>query len=128
MDPAQLRYARTHEWLHVAGDVGTVGISDFATEQLTDIVHLELPEIGRTVSAGDACGEIESTKAVNDLYAPVSGEVIETNTGLLDDLSVLSNDPYGAGWLLRLRMTDPAEAAPLLDRTAYEAHCASEEH
>lgn len=127
MDPSQLKYAKTHEWVHVDGETATVGITDFAVKQLTDLVYIELPPAGRSVSAGESFGVVESVKAASDLYAPVSGEVLEANDGLEDKLEVLSDDPFGAGWMIRIRMSDPAELERLLDRKAYEEHCASEE-
>lgn len=128
MDPASLKYARTHEWLHVEGDVGTVGITDFALQALTDVVNIELPEIGRTLQPGDTFGEVESVKAVSDLYAPVAGEVIEINSSLVNDLDVMTQDPYGRGWVMKLRLSDPSATGELMDRAAYEQHCESESH
>lgn len=125
MDVAALKFAKTHEWLSRTDDVATVGISDFAVKELTDVVHIELPEVGTTVSAGDEIGEIESVKAVSDLYAPVSGEVIEVNSELEADLSPLSDDPYGAGWIVKLKVSDPAEIDALMDHAAYQASCES---
>jgi len=95
VDPSTLKFARTHEWVHVDGDVATVGISDFAVTELTDLVYIELPSVGKTVQPGEMFGEVESVKAVSDLYAPVAGEVIEVNEGLPDSLQLLSEDP---GW------------------------------
>ena len=92
MDPAALKYAKTHEWVHVAGDVATIGISDFAVKELTDLVYIDLPEIGTLINAGETFGEVESVKAVSDLYLPISGEVIEVNSSLADDLGILSRD------------------------------------
>lgn len=128
MDPAKLRYTRTHEWVQVDGDVATIGITDFAVQQLTDLVYIELPETGKTVEAGDPFGVVESVKAASDLYAPVSGTVVEVNSRLADNLQVLSDDPFGEGWMIRLRMSDPAAAGRLLDYAAYQEHCAAQEH
>src|SRR5919109_4793533 len=100
MNPKSLRYATTHEWASLEGDVCTVGISQFAVDQLTDVVYVELPEVGDHVFAGESFGEIESVKAVSDLYAPVNGEVTEINEALLDDPAAISKDPYGKGWLI----------------------------
>ena len=127
MDQAALKYAKTHEWLHVDGDTATVGISDFAVKHLTDLVYIELPDVGRNLSAGESFGEVESVKAVSDLYAPVAGEVIEVNDSLADDLAALSDDPFGKGWIVKLKLTDGAENDALLDRKAYEEHCAAED-
>ena len=126
MDPSVLKYAPTHEWSQVIGDVVTIGISDFAVKALTDLVYIGLPEVGQTVSAGDAIGEVESVKAVSDLYSPIAGEVVETNTRVVDDLDLLSSDPMGDGWLLKIKIADAAGLDGLLDRAAYEAHCAAE--
>lgn len=127
MDPATLKYAKTHEWVHVEADTATVGITDFAVQQLTDLVYVGLPEVGKQLKAGEVFGEVESVKAVSDLYAPVSGEVIEVNESLPDDLGTLSEDPFGKGWLIKLRITDRSALDNLLDRKAYEQHCASEQ-
>jgi glycine cleavage system H protein len=126
MDPTVLKYAKTHEWIHVEGDIATVGISDFAVQHLTDLVYIELPEIGRTLSAGEGFGEVESVKAVSDLYAPVSGEIIEVNGALADELAALSEDPFGRGWMIKLKINDASKTESLLDRAAYEAQCAAE--
>lgn len=128
MDVANLKYAKSHEWVRVEGDVATVGITDFAVKQLTDLVYIDLPNVGRTVQAGETFGEVESVKAVSDLYAPVTGEVVESNQGLADDLDALSQDPFGRGWMVKLRIADPAGLDQLMDRAAYEQHCASEAH
>ena len=125
MDLKSLRYAKTHEWLHVADGVGTIGITDFAVKELTDLVHVGLPNVGKQLAAGDIFGEVESVKAVSDLYAPVSGEVIEVNSNLPNDLDALSQDPFGRGWLMKIRLSNPSEAATLLDVTAYEQQCAA---
>ena len=128
MAPGHLKYAKTHEWLALAGDVGTIGISDFAVKELTDLVYMGLPGVGKKLAAGDVFGEIESVKAVSDLYAPVSGEVIEVNTNIPNDLDLLSKDAFGKGWLIKLRLSNPAEASTLLDAAAYEQLCAADHH
>ena len=128
MDPTSLKYAKTHEWTHLEGDVATVGITDFAVKALTDLVYIDLPEAGRSFSAGEAFGEVESVKAVSDLYCPVTGEVIEVNESLSDDLDALSEDPFGRGWMIKIKIADGAALAHLLDLAAYEAHCASDAH
>ncbi len=125
MDLGSLRYAKTHEWLHVANDVGTIGITDFAVKELTDLVYIDLPKVGRTLTAGDIFGEVESVKAVSDLYAPVSGEVIEVNANLPNDLDALSQDPFGRGWLMKIRLSNPAETGKLMDRATYQEECAA---
>ena len=128
MAPGNLKYAKTHEWILLEGDVGTVGISDFATNQLTDLVFLELPKVGKKLKAGEIFGVIESVKSANDLYSPVAGEVAAVNSQLPDSLATLSSDPFGKGWLVKLKVTDPASASQLMDSTAYAAHCESEKH
>jgi glycine cleavage system H protein len=118
----EMRFAKTHEWIRPeANGLATVGISAHAVEALTDLVFMQLPAVGRRVKAGESFGEIESVKAVSDLYAPVSGEVVEVNAALPDALDTLGSDPYGAGWIARIRPDDPAEMAGLLDRAAYES-------
>ena len=131
LDPKTLLYAASHEWVHVddspTGEkMATVGLSDFAMKALTDLVHLELPPSGRKVTAGKPLGEVESVKAVSDLYSPVDGEVVEANTSLIDNLDALMQDPYGAGWLVKIRMTDAAALARLLDYAAYQKQCEQE--
>jgi len=128
MDPANLKYAKSHEWVGIDGDNATIGISDFAVKQLTDLVYIELPEVGAALTAGTTFGEVESVKAVSDLYAPISGEVTQVNEALVDDLAVLSQDPFGAGWVVKLKISDTGALDDLLDRAAYDAFCASEEH
>jgi glycine cleavage system H protein len=111
----------------VAGQkVATIGITAFAVEQLTDLVYMELPEVGRTLDAGDEFGVVESVKAVSPLYSPVSGEVVEVNTTLPDHLETLSKDPYDAGWIIRVKLTDERSLSKLLDLKAYERQCAAE--
>lgn len=128
MDRSALRYARTHEWVAVDGDTATVGITDFAVKALTDLVYIDLPPVGRRLAVNDHCGEIESVKAVSDLYAPISGEIVAVNTPLADDLDILSKDAFGRGWMLKIRMSNPADLDALLDLAAYEQHCESEAH
>ena len=131
MNPEQLLYAKTHEWIEVVTDpsgenVATLGISSFALEALADLVFLSLPEAGSRVAAGEAVGEIESVKAVSDLVSPVDGEVVEVNTALLDNVSQLSDDPYEAGWLLKIKVTDLSGLSGLLDYAAYQKQCEEE--
>jgi glycine cleavage system H protein len=127
-----LLYAKTHEWVHVdaAGGrkIATVGISHFAVEALTDLVYLELPEPGRSVKAGESFGEIESVKAVSDLYSPVSGEIVEVNRALADNLGSLSEDPYGAGWIVKIRVSDENDLQNLLSHKDYQKQCEEEGH
>jgi glycine cleavage system H protein len=132
VNPPNLRYAKTHEWARVeesaSGKVATVGVTAFAVEALTDLVFMELPKVGRKVTAGEAFGEIESVKAVSDLYAPVSGEVVEVNSGLPDSLETLNADPFGAGWIAKIRISDERSLDKLMDAAAYEKQCADEAH
>ena len=106
MKPEELKFAETHEWVHVAGDVATVGISAVAVEALTDLVYMELPEPGTSVTAGESFGEVESVKATSDLYSPVDGEIMAVNTELPDQLDTLSEDPYGKGWILKVKLSN----------------------
>lgn len=121
-----MKFTKTHEWVSLEGETATSGISEFAVKELTDVVHLELPQTGKTVSAGEEIGEIESVKAVSDLYAPVSGEIVEVNEALEDDLGVLSDDPHGAGWIVKIRISDPGELESLMDEAAYREFCESQ--
>lgn len=122
--PDNLRYSKTHEWVRIEGDRATVGISDFAQHELGDVVYLDLPKVGQTFRAGAAFGTVESVKAVSDLYAPVSGEVVEVNEPLLDAPERINNSPYDAGWMVVLRMSDPSEADALMDAATYESTAA----
>ncbi|HSW42650.1 MAG TPA: glycine cleavage system protein GcvH [Patescibacteria group bacterium] len=121
MIPADLRYTKEHEWVRVAGDVATIGITQHAADQLGDIVFVELPAVGRLLEQFAAFGVVESVKAVSDLFAPVGGEVVEVNAALTGAPEAVNSDPYGAGWMLRIRLADPAQVAALLDPDAYEA-------
>ena len=120
--PSDLRFCPSHEWLRLEGDIATVGISDHAQAELTDVVFVELPTIGRTVDAGDPTAVVESVKAASDIYAPVSGEVIEANSEVESDPSLVNTDPYGKGWIFKLRVKNPADALSLLDPAAYQSH------
>ena len=128
MDRANLKFTRSHEWLRLDGFTATVGITDFAVEALTDLVFVELPEVGAVLAAGEIFGEVESVKAVSDLYAPISGEVIEINSSLPDDLDALSEDPFGRGWMIKLTIIDTSAADDLLDEAGYRDHCHSAGH
>lgn len=125
---APLKYATSHEWVAVEGGIATVGITAFAVKLLSDLVYIDLPAKGKTVEAGDTLGEVESVKAVSDIYAPVSGEVVEVNTPLADHLEWLTESPTGKGWMVKLKLSDAGELAGLLDEAAYQAHCAAEQH
>jgi glycine cleavage system H protein len=125
-EPARLKYTREHEWLDVDGDSGTVGITDFAQKELGDIVYVELPARGARLAAGKPMGSVESVKAVSEIYAPVGGEVVEVNGELTKTPELINRDPYGAGWMVRLRLDGPAQGAALLDLAGYEAYLQSE--
>ncbi len=120
MAPADLRYTTDHEWVRVEGDTATVGITQYAAEQLGDIVFVELPDVGRALDQAAAFGVVESVKAVSDLFAPVSGDVTETNPGLSGSPESVNSDPYGEGWMIRIRITDPSQLDELLDAAAYD--------
>lgn len=128
MDPKVLRFAPTHEWAYLEGDLCTVGISKFAVEQLTDVVFIDLPEVGDHVFTGESFGEIESVKAVSDLYAPLNGEVTAINEKLVEDPAGIADDPYGKGWLVKIKIEPGQNLKHLMDLAAYEKQIASEEH
>ena len=114
-----LKYSKEHEWVRVDGDVATVGISDYAQDQLGDVVYVELPEVGRTVAQKEEAAVVESVKAASEVYAPVSGEVVEVNRALEDDPALVNGDPTGEGWFLKLRLSAPGELDGLMDEAAY---------
>jgi len=118
--PTGFKYSKDHEWIELAGDRGKVGITDYAQQQLGDVVYIELPEVGATLKQGQSFGTIESVKAVSELYAPVSGEVVEVNTALKDKPEAVNKDPH-ASWMIAIKLATPAEAGALLDATQYEA-------
>jgi glycine cleavage system H protein len=117
--PDDLRYTREHEWCRVKGDRATVGITEFAQDQLGDIVYLELPDVGDLVKKGEAFGVVESTKAVSELFAPVSGKVVEVNDPLADTPATINEDPYEEGWMVQVEMSSPADLQELLNAAAY---------
>ncbi len=119
-----LKYSKDHEWVRVEGDIGTVGISDYAQEQLGDVVYVELPEVGRTVAQNEEAAVVESVKAASEVYAPVSGEVVEVNQALEDDPALVNSDPIGEGWFLALRLSAPGELDGLMDEAAYADYVA----
>ena len=122
------KYTKTHEWVAVEGDAATIGISEFAVHLLSDLTYADLPAVGKKIIQGEPFGEVESVKAVSDLYAPVSGEVIARNDTLPDHLELLTKDPFGAGWMIKVRVADATELSKLLDHAAYQAHCEAEKH
>jgi glycine cleavage system H protein len=131
--PEQLLFAKTHEWAHIepdatGGKVATVGISAFALEALTDLVHIELPKVGRAVKAGEAFGEVESVKAVSDLYSPVDGTVVAVHDSLPNELESLGSDPYGKGWIVKIKLSDEAALRDLMEYAAYQKQCVEESH
>jgi len=117
--PADLLYSKSHEWVRVDGDTVTIGITDHAQEELGDVVYASLPTVGRVLSAEDVFGTVESVKAVSDLYSPLSGEVVEVNSALEDDQTAINGDPYGAAWMLKLRLTDASQLSALMNADAY---------
>ena len=119
--PEGLHYSSEHEWVRVDGDTAVVGITDYAQDALGDLVYVQLPEVGATVKAADTCCEIESTKSVSEIYAPVSGTVVEVNGALIDTPEQVNTDPYGEGWIFKLTVSDPAEIGALLDASTYSA-------
>jgi glycine cleavage system H protein len=119
--PTDLRYAKSHEWLRVAGDEATLGITDHAQHELTDIVFVELPEVGRQVKAGDACAVVESVKTASDIYSPVSGQVLEVNKAVSENPALVNTEPYAGGWLFRLKLGNAAELNALLTPEQYRA-------
>ncbi len=118
--PEDLKYTEEHEWVQVEDDVVTIGITDFAQEQLGDVVFVELPEVGDEVDAGKSFGVVESVKAVSDIYAPVSGDVVEVNDELPEEPETINSSPYDDGWLIRIKLTDPSELDDLMDADAYQ--------
>ena len=127
--PVELKYAKSHEWARINDDGSvTVGISDTAQDQLGDMVFIEVPEVGQTVTAEEACAVVESVKAASDVYAPLGGEIVEVNEDLADSPETVNNDAYGEGWIFRLEPSDAGELGALMDADAYEAFLASEDH
>jgi glycine cleavage system H protein len=122
--PATFKYSKDHEWIDISGDRGRVGVTDFAQKQLGDVVYLELPEVGTRLKAGQSFGSIESVKAVSELYAPMSGEVVDVNVALKDKPETVNRDPHGS-WMIVLKLSSPGEAGALLDATAYAATLSS---
>lgn len=128
IDEKTLRYAESHEWVKLDGDIATVGISKYAVEQLTDLILIELPAVGKRVEAGKGFGEVESVKAVSDLYAPVSGEITAVNGDVSADVQLLAQDPYTRGWLIKIKVANPSEVGKLMDYEAYQKKIAESMH
>ncbi|HEX8140144.1 MAG TPA: glycine cleavage system protein GcvH [Pyrinomonadaceae bacterium] len=118
--PEDLHYSKDHEWISVEGDVGTIGITDYAQNSLGDVVYVEVPKVGETFSAHESFGSVESVKAVSEIFTPVSGEVVEVNESLQDEPEKVNTDPYGDGWMIRIRMSNPGEVDSLLSAAEYE--------
>ena len=119
--PADLRYTKDHEWISLKGNMATIGITDFAQRELGDIVYVEVDTIGKDLKAGDVFGTVEAVKTVSDLFLPVNGTVTELNPGLANSPESVNNDPYGAGWMVKMKVNDPADVEALMDAAAYEA-------
>jgi len=119
--PADLKYAKSHEWVRVTGEMATVGITDHAQHELTDVVFVELPQPSRKVKAGEACAVVESVKTASDIYSPVSGEITDLNKAVVDNPALVNSDPYGAGWFYKLKLSSPAELNGLLGPDQYKA-------
>lgn len=119
-----LKYTKNDEWLKIEGDIATVGITDFAQDQLNDIVYVEFPEVGASFAQGQAFGVVESVKAASDIFIPISGTITAVNNNLEDTPEIINSDPYTKGWLIKFKLKDAAEAASLMDAEAYKAYCA----
>lgn len=126
--PANLKYTKTHEWILVDGDVGTVGITDHAQQELGDVTYLELPDTGESVSAGEPFGVVESVKAATDIYAPFDGEVVERNDGVVDTPEVVNTSPYEGAWLIKVKIADPGQLDSLMDGAEYATYADSASH
>ena len=124
--PDDLKYASTHEWIRVAGNKGVAGISDFAQHELSDVVYVELPNVGDEVTAGGACAVVESVKSASDTFSPVSGKISRINEGVNDAPDIINKDPYGEGWLFEVELSDPSELDNLMDASAYKKQVESE--
>lgn len=118
--PENLRYSKDHEWIEVAGDVATIGITDYAQHSLGDVVYIDMPRVGDKLGPHEAFGSVESVKAVSEIFTPVSGEVVEVNDGLNDTPEAVNNEPYKAGWMVKVKMTNPGEADAMLSADEYE--------
>ena len=126
MTPEDSRYAKSHEYIHLEGDVGTIGITDYAQKELGDVVFVELPQVGTQLELGDELGSIESVKAVSELFSPVSGEVVEVNESLADKPELVNTDPYGDGWMIKIKLTAPDEIDELMNAEDYEDYIQTE--
>jgi glycine cleavage system H protein len=127
MYPSDYRYTKVHEWIKVSGNAGTIGITDYAQHELGDVVFVEMPAVGAKITAGQVFGTVESVKAVSEIFAPVSGEVTEGNAALSGAPETLNSDPHGAGWLIKIKLANPAEVSALMDAAAYQAFISEKE-
>jgi len=125
--PDNLKYTENDEWLLVEGATAKIGLTDYAQDQLSDIVFVDLPDSGEVLDAGEPCATVESVKAASDVYTPVSGEIVAVNSALDDSPELINSDPYGAGWIITIKLSDPGQVARLLDAAAYAKHCADRE-
>jgi glycine cleavage system H protein len=125
--PDNLKYAESDEWILVDGETAKIGLTDYAQDHLSDLVFVELPEVGDTLTQGESFGEVESVKAASDVYAPASGEVVAVNEKLADEPEIVNSDPYGAGWMIEIKLSDPGELDGLMDAAAYTKHCEARE-
>jgi len=128
LNPEELRYTESHEWVHVNGDIGTIGITDHAQKQLGEIVYLELPEVGHVFNADEEFGTVESVKAVSELYVPVSGEVVEINKAAVGELGIINDDPFGDGWLIKVKLSTDEDVARLMTADSYAKYVSEEGH
>jgi glycine cleavage system H protein len=128
LNPEELRYTESHEWVHVHGDIGTIGITDHAQKQLGEIVYLELPEVGHVFNADEEFGTVESVKAVSELYVPVSGEVVEVNKAAVGEPGIINDDPFGDGWLIKIKLSTDEDVARLMTADSYAKYVSEEEH
>jgi glycine cleavage system H protein len=127
MYPSDYRYTKEHEWIKATGETGTIGITDYAQHELGDVVFVEMPAVGTKIIAGQVFGTVESVKAVSEIFAPVSGQVTEANAALSATPETVNNDPHGAGWLIKVKLSNPAEVSGLMDAAAYQAFVAEKE-
>ena len=127
MNPEELRYTESHEWVHVEGDIGTIGITDHAQKQLGEIVYLELPDVGHVFNADEEFGTVESVKAVSELYVPASGEVVEVNKSAVSEPGIINDDPFGDGWLIKIKLSTDEDVAKLMTADAYARYVSEEE-
>jgi glycine cleavage system H protein len=125
--PSDYRYTPEHEWVRLEGNLATVGITDYAQHELGDVVYVDLPKVGAKLNAGESFGTVESVKAVSDIYAPVSGEVAEVNSGLAETPETINKDPHGKAWLIKLKLANSSEVSKLMDAAAYEAFLAGKQ-